>query len=324
MVKVAPNIPVIQTSLRITVIITAIRSSFCVAFDSDIFFTALVPKPKSVNAEIKPVVEVNNPTTPIPAGPNNTATNLERIIEIIKSSNSDVIGLIETYGSGAIIADSLGYYYYLISTNLSIMSRYPITETIRAYKPFNFGGVNLKISPTKNLVFFDTWLHYKPDYFKTVVEKDKSPKDLIADEELTRHAEIKAILKEIAPFLKSTAGTPVIMVGDFNVGSHLDWIDKTRNIHYNKVVEWPVSKEMQKVGFKDSYRELYINPLTDPGLTWTPRAATSSDKFGLRDRIDFIYYKGAALNPIMSKIIDYHPVIFPSDHAAVTTVFDYK
>ena len=32
-----------------------------------------------------------------------------RAIEILKKENADIIGLIETYGSGAIIADSLGY-----------------------------------------------------------------------------------------------------------------------------------------------------------------------------------------------------------------------
>jgi exonuclease III len=90
------------------------------------------------------------------------------------------------------------------------------------------------------------------------------------------------------------------------------------------MVDWPVSKEMIKAGFKDSYRELHIDPLIDPGLTWTPRAATSSDKYGLRDRIDYIYYHGDHLVPIASKVVDYHPVMFPSDHAAVVTIFKMK
>lgn len=248
---------------------------------------------------------------------------LDRVIETIKSTDADVIGLIETYGSGAIIADSLGYYYYLISSNLSIMSRYPITETINAFKPFNFGGAKLKISPTKNLIFFDTWLNYLPDYKSNIAKGTKSPKHLIVDESTTRHTEIKEILKEITPFLAPTAATPIIMVGDFNLGSHLDWIEETRSTHYNQVVKWPVSKEMMKAGFKDSFRELHINPLTDPGITWSPRAATSSDKFGFRDRIDYIYYKGTGLKPIESKVIDYHPIMFPSDHAAVMTYFQF-
>ncbi|WP_192877984.1 MULTISPECIES: endonuclease/exonuclease/phosphatase family protein [Arenibacter] len=249
---------------------------------------------------------------------------LQRVIETIKSTNADLIGLIETYGSGEEIADSLGYYFYLISSNLSIMSRYPITETITEFKPFNFGGVKLNIGRSKELVFFDTWLHYLPDYSNSIIKENKTPKALIADEEGTRHGEIKEILKNITQYLKNADEAPVIMVGDFNMGSHLDWTKETKDIHYGKIVEWPESKAMFQVGFKDSYRELHINPLLDPGFTWTPRAATSSDKYGLRDRIDYIYYKGKGLNPIEAKVIDYHPIMFPSDHAAVLTIFQIK
>ena len=246
---------------------------------------------------------------------------VQRVIETIKATNADIVGLIETYGSGEIIADSLGYYFYLISSNLSIMSRYPITETIKIFKPFNFGGVKLNMGPSKELIFFDTWLHYLPDYSKSIITENKSPKALIADEENTRQGEIKEILKGITPYLKYTDEIPVIMVGDFNMGSHLDWTKETKDIHYGKIVEWPESKEMYLAGFIDSYRELHIDPLLDPGFTWTPRAATSSDKYGLRDRIDYIYYKGKSLNVLESKVIDYHPVMFPSDHAAVFSVF---
>ncbi|WP_190811167.1 endonuclease/exonuclease/phosphatase family protein [Flagellimonas sp. S3867] len=248
---------------------------------------------------------------------------LERVIETIKATNADVIGLVETYGSGEIIADALGYYFYLISSNLSIMSRYPISETITAYKPFNFGGAKLKIGK-RDLIFFDTWLHYLPDYGKEVLEGKKTTNELIEAEGETRHGEIKQIVKEITSYIKNSDKIPVIMAGDFNVGSHLDWTEYTKAIHNNKVVEWPVSKEMTDSGFLDSYRELHINPLLDPGFTWTPRAATSSDKYGLRDRIDYIYYKGIGLNAIESKVIDYHPIMFPSDHAGVITTFRLK
>ena len=124
-----------------------------------------------------------------------------------------------------------------------------------------------------------------------------------------------------SPAFVNADQTPIVMSGDFNSGSHLDWIEKAKDIHYGYVIEWPVSKEMDQAGFTDSYRELHINPLLDPGLTWTPRASTSSDKYGLRNRIDYIYYKGTNLAAIESKVIDYHPVMFPSDHAGVVTVF---
>ena len=247
----------------------------------------------------------------------------QRVIETIQATNADIIGLIETYGAGEVIADALGYYYYLISTNLSIMSRFPITETVKAFKPFNFGGAKLKLGPDKELIYFDTWLHYLPDYL-TDVEKGKDTKSLITAEGKTRHGEIKRILKEIKPLLNESKNIPVIMSGDFNVGSHLDWIDTTKDIHNGRVIKWPVSEEMIKAGFKDSFREMNIDPLKDPGFTWSPLASPSSKKYGLTDRIDFIYYIGDQLYPIESKVIDYHPIMFPSDHAGVLTMFRIK
>ena len=248
---------------------------------------------------------------------------VERVIQTIKEAQPDVVGLIETYGSGEIIADSLGYHFYLISSNLSIMSRFPIKETIKAFRSFNFGGAVLDMGNNRELVFLDTWLHYLPGKSTEITEKKMSAKELIEAEGKTRHSEIKSILKEIDPILSKSKETPVIMLGDFNVGSHLDWTEEARHIHYDYVIEWPVSIEMEKAGFRDSYRELHTNPLLDPGLTWTPRAATSSTKYGLRDRIDYIYFQGR-MKPIESKVIDYHPIMFPSDHAGVLSVFELE
>ena len=246
---------------------------------------------------------------------------VKRTIETIRDANADIICLIETYGSGEEIADALGYHFYLISSNLSIMSRYPITETIEAFRPFNFGGAVVQLVPGKKLLVLDTWLHYLPNYMKAVTEKTTTVEELIAAEGETRHAEIKAILDEIQPYLKGEDYADILMAGDFNSGSHLDWTPETKNIHQGYVVEWPVSKAMTDAGFIDSYRELHIDVATDPGYTWTPRAATSSKHYGIRDRIDYIYYRGEGLKPIFSKVLDYHPIMFPSDHAGVVTVF---
>ncbi len=59
---------------------------------------------------------------------------VQRVIDVIKDSGADVIMMQETYGSGPNIADALGYYFYLRSSNLSILSRYPITETYPYYQ----------------------------------------------------------------------------------------------------------------------------------------------------------------------------------------------
>lgn len=249
---------------------------------------------------------------------------LGRTIEVLQESQADVICLIETYGSGEKIADALGYQLYLISSNLSILSRFPITETIEVFRPFNAGGLLLELAPGQEVRVINTWLHYLPDYLKAVNEQQQTEAELIAAEGETRHAEVQAILTEIMPQIQKQATIGTLMVGDFNSGSHLDWIADTRNIHRQYEVEWPVSKEMEAAGFRDSYRELHINPAMDPGYTWTPRAATSSDKYGIRDRIDYIYYQGDRLHPIFSQVVDFHPIMWPSDHAAVFTIFQLK
>ena len=76
---------------------------------------------------------------------------------------------------------------------------------------------------------------------------------------------------------------------------------------------------MEKNGFSDSYREIHADPLKERGITWSP---TFTNAF--KDRIDYIYYKGNEIKPIQSFTISKHPVKYPSDHAAVVTVFGFK
>jgi exonuclease III len=248
---------------------------------------------------------------------------LERVIETIKSHNPDIITLIETYGSVEEIADALGYHFYLISSNLSILSKYPVKNTIKAFRPFNFGGVLLDLPGNKELVVLDTWLHYLPDYQKSLVEDKLSPKELIVAEGETRHKEVVEILKQINPYLQSADETPIIMSGDFNIESHLDWTSATKDLHHGYEVAWPVTLEMEKAGFVDSFREAYPNPLESPGFTFWPFYRGDGSDY-IRPRIDYIFYKGNKLKMVDSKVVDKHPVMFPSDHAAVLTEFVYQ
>lgn len=92
----------------------------------------------------------------------------------------------------------------------------------------------------------------------------------------------------------------VIIGGDFNEPSMLDWTENTSTLydHNGFVVPWTVSKLLLDAGFKDSYRELYPDPIEYPGFTY-PSAndkmpiskLTWAPKGDERERIDFIYYK---------------------------------
>ena len=147
------------------------------------------------------------------------------------------------------------------------------------------------------------------------------PDSLIANEGPTRLKEITAIMKALDS-LEKKLKMPVVMGGDFNSPSHLDWVESTQEFHYGKVVQWPVSKLMLEQGYTDSFREANSDPTQTLEGTWgylSPRDIIS-------DRIDFVYYKGQNLKTLSSKIVMEDPEggFFNSDHRAVLTRFELK
>lgn len=258
------------------------------------------------------------------------------VIGILEKSGADVVLMIETYGSSGQVADSLGFYKELISNNLCIYSRYPIVRKFDfsdAISTFNFGGVEIDVEGTPVRVF-DTWIHYLPDM--RLVPTDKSEQEILAWEDAgTRDDEIRIILKQLKPILAESDSIPVIMGGDFNGHSHLDWTEATRNKynHGGAVVNWTVSKEMEQAGFKDSFRELHPDPAKELGVTWL-YAADSVETPNRQDRIDFIYYQGKTIKAKASETHNHQlgelypfrgeKFFYPSDHGFVLTTFRLK
>ncbi len=243
--------------------------------------------------------------------------NTINVLKVIELEGPDILFMQETYCCGMEIARNAGFpYSWRASSNLSIHSKYPIIDTINIFRPFNSHGVIIDVDG-KKLMCFNIWLHYLPDYFQDI--KHYSPDSLIAGEGKTRLNEILAILSSLDSLVESSQ-MPVIMGGDFNSGSHLDWVESTKHVHYNKVVEWPVSAKMIDNGFKDSFREANPDPLKTLDGTWG-----YLDENIISDRIDFIYYKGDKLNVKSSKIVMDDPPggYFNSDHRAILTVFEY-
>lgn len=246
------------------------------------------------------------------------STNTHNVLLVINEEKPDILFMQETYCCGMQIAKDAGYKHSVRgSSNLSIHSKYPILEHIKLYKPFNSHGALIDVNG-KKLLCFNIWLHYLPDLFNDI--KTKSPQELIAGEEPTRHSEIKAIIKEIAEISKKHPGVPVIIGGDFNSASHLDWVESTKDSHYGKIVEWPVSKTMVGDGFTDSFRSLNTDLKSTLQGTW----GYLGDDI-ISDRIDYIYYKSDKLKALKSKIVMDDPEggFFNSDHRAIKTLFSY-
>jgi hypothetical protein len=82
----------------------------------------------------------------------------------------------------------------------------------------------------------------------------------------------------------------VIIMGDFNEPSCLDWINETKDNNNNNnntgvgggadhnglVYEWDSTLLLKNNGYVDSYRSIHPSPVTHPGYTWPSAAAAAA------------------------------------------------
>ena len=155
------------------------------------------------------------------------------------------------------------------------------------------------------------------------------------DDAGTRDEEIRKILGALKPMIAESDSIPIVMGGDFNSHSHLDWTEATKDMynHGGAVVNWTVSKEMQAANFKDSFREINPDPVKNIGTTWLTDA-DSLETVNRQDRIDFIYYQGKTIQAVESQCYDNilgetfsfkgEDFFYASDHGFVLTTFTIR
>ena len=241
---------------------------------------------------------------------------IERVTEVIRNAKADIVALQETMGSGETIADELEFHFYRRSNNLSILSRFPLAESFNAFRGTNFGMVNVDIGGGRKIAMGPVWLSRRPN-LSAYFMKNNAKADTIEVREMeTRGRETNFILSEIRPFIENADNVPLILAGDFNSGSHLDWTERNKERHNNLVVDFPATKFMESAGFRDAYRQIWPDETKTPGITWSPLY-----KKGLQTRMDFIFFKGKQLEPVHAEVIDTYRFGFPSDHAAVVVSF---
>jgi len=270
-------------------------------------------------------------------GANDSKDGKANAVRIIREINPDVILMVETYGSGKIIADSLGYNFHLIApvgtalddknTNLSIISRYPFGERIDTEFPFYLGGREIVIQ-NQRIRFFSNWFHYLP--WENEPEKiGKTAKELLVWERSgMKYEMIQKVLPYIKKYAAETDSIPMILGGDLNTPSHLDWGMNTKKMHNNLVVPWYSTKVLEDIGLVDTYRTLNSNPIKHPGITWHTKGENDYH------RIDYIFYKGLKLKAVKSESykvffdeiikLNGKEILYPSDHGFVVTTFKIK
>lgn len=121
----------------------------------------------------------------------------------------------------------------------------------------------------------------------------------------------QATVEMLQPYIK--ANEKVILVGDFNEPSHLDWtarfaregmdrwVNNPTGIPLRFAIEWKGSKALEDIGLSDAYRTIYPDEVAKTGNTWTPPYPTGTpgrQAYGnqVLVRIDRIYFSHPGLN----------------------------
>lgn len=202
-------------------------------------------------------------------------------------------------------------YYSFYSNDSGLLSKYPITDSTTVFPlKDDHGSIYRLVSSIygREIAVYTTHLDYLSDAYYNVRGYDGSTwKEIPIPETVQEVLAVNdASLRDdaIRNFVAAAkediaAGRIVVLGGDFNEPSHLDWIRETKDLydHHGLIIPWTVPLILDNNGFIDTYREVYPDVLAYPGftfpadnplipvnkLTWAPKADE-------RDRIDYIFY----------------------------------
>lgn len=202
-------------------------------------------------------------------------------------------------------------YYSFYSYDSGLLSRHPITDSLTIF-PENgdHGSIYKLVSEVcgRRIAVYTAHLDYLDDAYYNVRGYDGSTWEEIPVPETVlqvlqvndasqRDDAIRRFISEARKDLEQ--GSIVVLGGDFNEPSHLDWTRETKDMydHNGLIVPWTVTLLLDNAGFADAYRTLYPDVLSYPGftfpadnplvpvskLTWAPEADE-------RERIDYVFY----------------------------------
>ena len=251
--------------------------------------------------------------------PSGCPETLAKVVEAIRASGADVVGLEEGEHNTRAIADALGWYG---SERTQVVSRYPIVDPPGA----NGIYVWIEVAPGRIVAIGNVHLPSDP-YGPYQIRDGATLADVLALERSTR---LPAIADQLAilPGL-AAGGVPVFLTGDFNSPSHLDWTPAVAAIRADVPfpVDWPVSRALATAGFRDSYRAVHPDPVAIPGFTWTP-GGPESDPREVHDRIDWVLAMGPATATASGVVgeaggpdVAYSVSPWPTDHRGVVSTF---
>lgn len=209
------------------------------------------------------------------------------VISVINKSGASLVALQEGCGQVPEIAARLGWPFFDVRTQ--VVSQVPLLDPREPIA----GVVLAEVEPGR--VFAVINVHpASRGYGPFRLAKGEPLRRVLRREQKLRVAELQPSLDAAKALMQE--GVPVILLGDFNAPSHLDWTQAAVGAlpQVTQPVPWPTSFAMSEAGLVDAYRAVYPDPVTHPGLTW-PAARPFVDGYNpaadgqTPDRIDFMH-----------------------------------
>jgi len=258
------------------------------------------------------------------------------LAEVVRASGADLVGVQERQGfaseEGAPrperareLAQLLGFEYQALAGRRALLSRWPVVPgsaddhgariatphgevalvcvhaAAAPYQPYQLLGIE----------------YFGGEFLATADEAVEAARAARGDEIAAALAHVEALPREMS----------VLLVGDFNEPSCLDWTQRAVVAgHAPLAVEWPSTRVVLGAGFVDAYRAVHADEVARRGLTWTPTTAPD-DPADRHDRIDFVFVRGARVVEAFvvgenATTSDRVVVPYPSDHRAVGAVVE--
>ncbi|NED97745.1 hypothetical protein G1H11_20815 [Phytoactinopolyspora alkaliphila] len=228
--------------------------------------------------------------------------NKSELLDFLAHERPDLIFLVETYGLGERIEKALnrdtgdGRVFTGVPItreagqaadrdNLWLFTWLPVEEVypVISQPPvtsFNFGGARLVLPGGGHLHAFTTWISHLANSWGPLnqtaleaamgLERTYTDADLAASDDERRREMARIILEDRLPrYVRDDA--PVLLGGDFNTQTSLDWTEAHAGAprHEGLVLRWPVMEMFAEAGFADTYRTAHPDAARYPGRTWT-------------------------------------------------------
>jgi endonuclease/exonuclease/phosphatase family metal-dependent hydrolase len=264
---------------------------------------------------------------------------IEATAAVIRAADADVVGVQEAYGEkigpvapdrSRVLARLLGWHHIDQGNGKTILSRHEILGLTPGRH-----GAQIRLPGDQSLFVFNVHLYhapYQPYQLLGIPYADapflQTEPELIGAATAARGPELAATLAEVAPLVAT--GLRVVLTGDFNEPSHLDWTPRAVAAGVVPMaVAYPASRAVADAGLVDTYRAAHPDETTHPGRTWTP-ITTEDDPADRHDRIDFVH-ASPNLRVMSCEIVGERPdradrvaVPYPSDHRAVVAELRLK